>query len=133
MGLKNCRIKQWLLILDYLSEMQQNFDDRLLKILEEEVLKEKWKKKIRITGTVTEKKITKRGSFMFAIKTERNEYDIIIPKYKTDEFELASGISKGDVIKVIGDRQISGLVFCDVIQMLSKMGINENQSQLELK
>ena len=37
-----------------------NFDDRLIRILEKEVIKEKWRKKIRIKGVVTKKNITKK-------------------------------------------------------------------------
>lgn len=100
--------------------MQQNFDDRLLKILEKEVLKEKWKKKVRITGTIIKKRTTKKGSLMLTVKTRKSEYEIVVPQYKKELFELAKSINDGDIIKVIGDKQVGGIVFCDVIKKLDK-------------
>lgn len=107
--------------------MQQNFDDRLLKILEGEVLKEKWKKKVKIVGLVISKRMTKKGSIMLKVKTRKSEYDVVVPQYKQNEFEIAKDINEGDSIKVIGDRQVSGLIFCDVIKRL-----NVDKKQMKL-
>lgn len=101
--------------------MNQNFDDRLLRILDKEVLKEKWKKKFRITGTVIGKRVTKKGSFMLIIKTRKSEYGIVVPQYKEAEFELAKNINEDDIIKVIGDKQVSGIIFCNMIEKLNKV------------
>ena len=108
----------------------QNFDDRLLRILEQEVLKEKWKKKVRIIGLVISKRISKKGSFVFTVKTKKSEYDIVVPQHRKEEFELANGISEGDVIKAIGDKQASGIIFCDRIKKLNKSNFDEEQMKL---
>ena len=73
---------------------EKKFDDRLIRILEKGVLKEKWKKKLRITGVVTGKRISKKGSFVFTIKTKKSEYDIIVPQHRKDEFELSKEINE---------------------------------------
>lgn len=109
---------------------EQKFDDRLIKILEKEVLKEKWKKKARIAGLVISKRTSKKGSFVFTVKTQKSEYDIIIPEHRKYEFEIATKISEGDIIKAIGDRQASGIVFCERIKKMSKSSFNENQMKL---
>ncbi len=72
-----------------------DFDGRLLRILEKEVEKEKWKKKLRIAGIVTNKRLTKKGSFMLTVKTKRTEYDIVVPMHRKNEFELAKISIKG--------------------------------------
>lgn len=108
----------------------QKFDDRLLKILEKEVLKEKWKKKIKISGVVIKKRTTKKGSFAFTLKTTKSEYDIVIPQHREEEFELAKSINEGDLIKAIGDKQISGIIFCDRIKKLNKGNFDERQMKL---
>jgi RNA polymerase-interacting CarD/CdnL/TRCF family regulator len=108
----------------------KNFDDRLLKILEKEVLKEKWKKKSKIIGIVISKKTTKKGSFMFTIKTKKSKYDVVVPVHRKEEFGLAKNIEEGDIIKAIGDRQISGLIFCDRIKKLNKSSFDEKQMKL---
>ncbi|MBI2647377.1 hypothetical protein HYW99_02780 [Candidatus Woesearchaeota archaeon] len=110
--------------------LNQNFDDRLLRLLEKEVLREKWKKKLKIAGIVIKKRISKKGSFILTIKTRKSEYDIVVPEHKKDEFELAKCINEGDIIKVIGDKQIGGIIFCDRIERLSKNSFNEKQIRL---
>lgn len=110
--------------------INQNFDDRLLKILEKEVLKEKWKKKAKISGMVMKKRISKKGSFVLTLKTKNSEYDIVVPEHRKEEFEIAKDINEGDMIKVIGDKQISGLIFCDRIKKLSKSSFDEKQVKL---
>ncbi len=105
------------------------FDDRLLKILEKEVLKEKWKKKARIIGVVQRKRVTKKESFLFNVKTLKSEYDIVVPQYKKEEFEIASNIKEGDTIKVIGDKQVSGIIFCDRIKRIGK---NDKEKQMKI-
>jgi len=118
-----------LLILDCLSKVEERkFDDRLLKILEEEVMKERWKKKIKITGIITKKRLTKKGSFVLTIKTKSSEYDVVVPQYKGDLFNSAKNINEGDSIKVIGDKQTNGIIFCDKIGKFSK----EYEKQLNL-
>lgn len=39
---------------------------------------------------------------------------------------------KGDIIKVIGDKQISWLVFCDRIRKLDRSNFKEGQTKLNL-
>ena len=107
--------------------IQQNFDDRLLKLLEKEVLKEQWKKKLKISGTVIKKRTSKKGSFVFTVKTRKSEYDIVVPQYKKNEFESINNINEGDVVKVIGDEQVSGIIFCDRIEKLNKSSFDEKQ------
>jgi DNA polymerase II small subunit/DNA polymerase delta subunit B len=97
----------------------KRFDDTLLKIIEKEVVKERWKNKFRIKGEVTNKRTTKKGSFMIAIKTAKSEYDVVIPKYKKIQFELAKNINDGDSISIVGDKKIN-VVFCDRIKILKK-------------
>ena len=108
----------------------KKFDDRLIRILEKEVLKEKWKKKLRIAGVVTGKRISKKGSFVFTIKTKKSEYDIIVPHHRKDEFELSKKINEGDIIKIRGDKQASGIIFCDRVKKLNKSSFDERQMKL---
>ena len=109
---------------------KQKFDDRLIKILEKEVLKEKWKKKLKITGIVLKKRGSKKGSFIFTVKTKKSEYGLVVPEHRKEEFELAKGINEGDTIKAIGDRQVSGIVFCDRIKRLNENDFQEKQIKL---
>ena len=113
-----------------MAEPNKNFDDRLIKLLEKEVLKEKWKKKIRVTGIVIKKRISKKGSFVLTVKTKKSEYDIVVPEHKKEEFEMAEDVNEGDIVKAIGDKQISGLIFCDRIRKLSKSSLDEKQVKL---
>ena len=107
-----------------------NFDDRLIRILEKEVIKERWRKKLRIKGVVTKKRITRKGSFMFTVRTSKSEHDIVVPKHRKKEFELAEKINAGDSIKAIGDKNIS-FVFCDRLEKLHKpVKYDEKQSKL---
>ena len=110
-----------------------NFDDRLIRLLEKETEKEKWRKKLIIKGVVTKKKITKKGSFMFTVRTSKSEYDVVVPKHRKKEFELAEKISGGDSIKATGDKSI-GVVFCDRLERLCKPAkYDEKQSKLEVE
>lgn len=109
---------------------EQKFDDRLLKLLEKEVLKEKWKKKARIVGLVIRKRASKKGSFVFTVQTKKSEYDIVVPEHRMQEFEIAANINEGDVIKAIGDRQASGIIFCERIKKLSKSSFDERRMKL---
>lgn len=95
------------------------------------MLKEKWKKKIKISGLVIKKRITKKGSFALTVKTKKSEYELIVPQHRVEEFELANGISEGDVIKAIGDKQASGIIFCDRIKKLSKNRFDVINSAVE--
>ncbi len=108
----------------------KSFDDTLIKILEKEVLIERWKKKFKISGKVIRKRITKKGSFLFTLKTRKSEYDVVVPQYKKEEFELAKNINEEDIIKIIGERQIGGVIFCDRIKKLDGHGFNERQIKL---
>jgi aspartyl/asparaginyl-tRNA synthetase len=107
-----------------------NFDDRLIKILEKEVLKEKWKKKIKISGLVINKRISKKGSFVFTVKTTKSEYEVVVPEHRKEEFDLAKNINENDVVKAIGDKQASGIIFCDRIKKLNKSSLDEEQMKL---
>lgn len=109
---------------------EQKFDDRLIKALEREVLKEKWKKKIRLAGIVVKKRVSKKGSFVFTLKTKKSEYEIVVPEHRKEEFELAKNINEGDMIKVIGDRQASGIIFCERVKKISKSSFDEKQVKL---
>lgn len=113
-----------------MTELNKKFDDRLIKLLEKEVIKEQWKKKAKLTGAVIKKGMTKKGSFMFTVKTRKSEYKLVVPQHRKEEFEIAGGINEGDTIKAIGDRQISGLIFCDRIRKLSKGSFDEKQVKL---
>jgi len=107
-----------------------DFNDKLLRILEKEVEKERWKKKLRVAGKVISKKLTKKGSFMFRVKTKRTEYDIVVPRHRKKEFELARDINEGDAVKVTGEKNIN-VVFCDRIENVHKpIKYNEQQSKL---
>lgn len=99
---------------------EQKFDDRLLKILEQEVLKEQWKKKVKVIGIVTKKRISKKESLVFTVKTRNSEHDIVVPQHRKEEFEIAAKINEGDVVKAIGDRQVSGIIFCDRIKRITQ-------------
>lgn len=105
--------------------MNKKFDDTLINILKEEVIKERWKNKFRIKGIVVNKRMTKKESFMFTIKTPKSEYDVVVPKYRKLEFEIANNIDKGDSIKITGDKKIN-VIFCDRIQKLDK-GISKGK------
>lgn len=109
---------------------QQKFDDRLIRILEKEVLKEKWKKKARIAGLVISKRISKKGSFVFKVQTKKSEYEVIVPEHRKKEFEISSNIHEGDIMKAIGDKQASGIIFCERIKKMGKSNLNENQMKL---
>lgn len=109
---------------------EQNFDDRLIKILEKEVLKEKWKKKIKISGLIINKRVSKKGSFVFTVKTTKSEYEVVVPEHRKEEFDFAKNINENDVIKAVGDRQASGIVFCDRIKKLNKSNFDEKQVKL---
>ncbi|MBW2977154.1 hypothetical protein KY347_06955 [Candidatus Woesearchaeota archaeon] len=106
----------------------QGFDDRLLKILEKEVLREKWEKKVKISGKVIRKRTTKKGSFMLKVKTKKSEYNLVVPMHRKSEFELAKNIQEGDMIKAVGDKNI-GIIFCDRLKKLNSR-INEKQMKL---
>ncbi len=108
----------------------QKFDDRLIKILEKEVLKEKWKKKARIAGLVIGKRTSKKGSFVFTVKTQKSEYDIIVPEHRKEEFKTADKINEGDIIKAIGEKQATGIIFCERLKKMSKSNFDEKQMKL---
>ena len=108
----------------------KKFDDTLIKTLQKEVLIERWKKKFRISGKVIRKKITKKGSFLFTLKTRKSEYDVVVSQLRKEEFETAKTIDKGDMIKIIGEKQASGIIFCDRIRKLGKHSSNEKQIKL---
>lgn len=107
----------------------QKFDDRLIKVLEKEALKERWQKKLRITGEVIRKKITKKGSFMLTIKTRKYEYSVVIPKHRKNEYNMAKNTSEGEFVKVTGEKNID-IIFCDRIQKLNKYIQTEKQMKL---
>ena len=107
-----------------------NFDNRLMKILEKEVMKERWKKKLRVIGVVLKKKATRKGSYMINIKTKKSQYDVVIPQYKAEEFQIAKDINEGDIIKIIGDKQVGGIVFCDKIEKITKEKYNDKKLKI---
>ena len=110
---------------------EQKFDDRLIKILEKEVLKERWKKKAKIAGVVIKKRASKKGSFVFTVQTKKSEYDIVVPAHRKKEFELAKNINESDTIKTIGEKQAGGIIFCERIEKLSKSSLDEKQMTLD--
>ena len=57
----------------------------------------------------------------------KSEYNIVVPQYKKNEFESINNINEGDVVKVIGDEQVSGVIFCDRIEKLNKSSFDEKQ------
>jgi len=99
---------------------KQKFDDRLIKLLEKEVLKERWKKKVKLSGSVIKKRITKKGSIVFTLTTKKSEWEVVVPQHRKEEFKTAKTVNEDDIIKIIGDKQISGLIFCDRIKKLIK-------------
>lgn len=109
--------------------MPENFNDTLLKILEKEVEKEKWRMKFRKKGTIINKRLTKKGSIMLTIKSKAEEYDIVVPKHRRKEFETAKNLGKDDCVSVIGDKKI-GVVFCERIKIISKEFLPKNQMKL---
>ncbi len=107
----------------------RKFDDTLIKILEKQVIKERWKNKFRMRGKVIDKKITRKGGYMFTVETAKSEYGAIVPKHRKIGFELAKNINVGDLIKVVGDRKID-VIFCDRIQKLDKGILKGKQMKL---
>ena len=108
----------------------KQFDDRLVKFLKKEVLIEKWKKKFRAAGEIIKKRATRKGSMLFTIKTKKAEYDVVVPKHRKEEFELAKDIKEGIRVKIIGEKQASGIIFCDRIAKISRNSLNEKQIKL---
>ena len=67
---------------------------------------------------------------MFTVRTSKSEYDVVVPKHRKKEFELAGKINEGDSVKTIGDKNI-GIVFCDRLERLHKpVKYDEKQSKL---
>ena len=110
----------------------QKFDDTLIRILEEEVQKEKFAKKAKIKGKLIQKWLSKKGNIMLAVSTKGNKYEVVVPQYKIKEYKLADSISEGSIIKIIGDERLSGIIYCDLIEMISgKENCKEFQSKLK--
>lgn len=105
------------------------FDDTLLRILEKEVEKEKWSKKARIKGTVINKRFTRKGSIMLTIRAKKYEYDIVVPKHREIEFEVAQHIKEKDFVSIIGEKAIN-VVFCERIELLNKDSSKQKQMKL---
>jgi len=105
------------------------FDDTLLKILEKEVEKEKWKKKARIKGIVVNKRFTKKGSIMLTIRARKLEYDVVVPQHRKEEFEVAQNIREKDFVSIIGEKAIN-VIFCERIKLLNKDFSKQKQMKL---
>lgn len=48
---------------------------------------------------------------MITIKTKKNEYDVIVPQFRKEEFGVVEEVNKGDFVSVVGERSMN-VVFC---------------------
>lgn len=109
--------------------MLQSFDDRLVKLLGKEAAKEKWKRILRITGTVLEKKATTKGKLKkrtkvtLTIKGAKRNYEIPVPERLKKKVEIA--INEGDKVKVVAGKKF-GSIICYGIKKIDK----ERQTKL---
>ena len=109
------------------SYLKDNFNLRYREIA---VLLNRDERNIWTVYNRYKKKITRKGSFMLTVRTSKSAYDVVVPKHRKKEFELAGKIIEGDSIKTIGDKNI-GVVFCDRLENLHKpVKYNEKQSKL---
>ena len=94
-------------------------DTRLLKILEEEVAKEKYMKKARVKGIVTDKKISKNNNIILIVNKPEYEESVLINKNKEVLFKIAESIGIGDLIYFEGERKVN-IIFGDKLEIVSK-------------
>ena len=94
-------------------------DNRLLKILEEEVAKEKDRKKARVKGIVTNKKISKNNNIILIVNKTDYEEAVLINKNKENLFKIAENTGIGDLIYFEGERKVN-IIFGDKLEIVSK-------------
>ena len=95
------------------------FDDRLLRILDEEVAKEKLRKRAKVTGIVKEKKRTKNNNLILIIQKSKYETAVLVNKNREELFNLAQKLSINDEVYCRGDKGVN-VVFADKLELVKK-------------
>ena len=98
------------------------FDDRLLRILDEEVAKERLRKQTKIKGVVKDKKLTKNNNLILIIKKGKYEHAVLVNKNRKNLFEIAEKLKVNDEVYAIGDKGVN-VVFCDNLDLIKKANL----------
>jgi tRNA(Ile2) C34 agmatinyltransferase TiaS len=101
------------------------FNDRLLRILDEEVAKERARKQAKIRGIVKDKKISKNNNIVLIIKKGKFEYAVLVNKSRKEMFDLAEKLKVNDEIYAKGDKGVN-VVFCDKLELVRKADLSLN-------
>jgi len=92
-------------------------DNALIKTLDKMAVQEKWIRKARHKGEIIKKKPTKKGNILLVIKKPMYDINVVVPKNREKEFELAQNLKVGDSISVIGEKKVN-LVICDRLKRI---------------
>lgn len=98
------------------------FDDRLLRILDEEVAKERLRKHAKIKGIVKDKKLTKNNNLILIIKKGKYEHAVLVNKNRNNLFEIAEKLKVNDEVYATGDKGVN-VVFCNNLELIKKAGL----------
>ena len=74
--------------------LSKMFDDTLLRMLDEEVAKERLRKQAKIKGAVKDKKYTKNNNLILILKKGRYEHVVLVNKNRKEMFDLAEKLVK---------------------------------------
>lgn len=99
------------------------FDDSLLKVLDEEVAKERARKQAKIRGIIKDKKITKNSNIILIIGKGKFEYVVLVNKNREELFDLAKKLDVNDEIYARGDKGVN-VIFADKLELISKANLS---------
>ena len=102
------------------------FDNTLLRILDEEVAKERLRKQARIRGIVKDKKQTKNNNLILIIEKSKYGEAVLVNKKREKLFELAEKLNINDEVYVRGDRGVN-IIFCDKLELINKANLSLNK------
>lgn len=95
------------------------FNDTLLRILDEEVAKERLNKQATIRGAIKDKKTTKNNNLILIIRYLNNEKAVLINKNRKELFDLANKLNINDEVFTRGDKGVN-IIFCDKLDLIKK-------------
>ena len=99
--------------------------DRLTVLASKEKKIKEFKGRLRVTGKVVEKGMTKKGNITLKIKKDDNEYKFTVLKSHKDRFALAEKLTAGKSLSIEGIPKFR-MIICTRLKGLEK-GIQEGK------
>jgi exonuclease VII large subunit len=79
-----------------------------------------FKRRVRLKGTITDKKLTKNGNIKLTIKKEDNTLNFIIIKSHKERFALAQKLEEGNSVSIQGIPKFRAII-CTQLKKIARI------------